>query len=124
MRSSGISNNNYETVRLDNAVTASIDTISNDAGYVARKPDDNSDSRTHSEVSDAVTQGSVPNTMLGTIKNDNKKEDARSSQEKRRSQTLNSSGFVYKYDSSQDSRPMMMSSFVNADSNDQPMNAL
>ena len=102
-------------MRLDNAVTASIDTVSNDA----RKPaDEQTDSRSHSQGSDTVTQGSLPATMLGTIKNYH---EVKSTQDnKRRSQTLNSSGFVYKYDSSQDSRPMMISSFVNAESSDQP----
>ena len=56
MRNSDISNNHYETVHLDNAETASIITVSNDAGHSARKhPDDNYDSRTNSQASDTVT---------------------------------------------------------------------
>ena len=56
LRNSDISNNRYETVHLDNAETASIITVSNDAGYIARKhTDDNYDNRTHSQASDTVT---------------------------------------------------------------------
>lgn len=124
--------NNYETVHLENAMTgSSVFTCSADNDETEKKratkkvlvetitasrkdrsnKNDMGSERSQSQASETMTQGSLPNTIVGTIRNDKIKgqSDAKSSQEKRRSHTLNTSSFAMQHESNNESQPMLAS---------------
>jgi len=76
--------------------------------------------RTISVESDTMTNGSIPATMIGTVKTGGyeklKGEDSKSSQPNRRSRTLNTSSFALHESDQSDHNKQILSSFDNKES--------
>ena len=117
-------------MHLENVDSSDAFTYDNDQAPLKGKRDDENhqkDIRTESKVSDTVSQGSIPATLIGTIKNEKNSDnlESKSSQPNRRSRTIGSSSIIIGANSfemcenTNESKPMLNSSATGEESLDQ-----